>query len=126
MPAANVDSFLEELDHPFEPQIAELRLMISRSDDRITEVIKWNAPSFCWNGADRVTFKLNPSNCFQIIFHRGAKKDAGDSYGFQDKSGFVEWISPGRGIVRIASPKDFDEVKDSVADIALRWMKANE
>lgn len=126
MSTTKVEEYLDGLDHPFRAQVAELRLMISQSDDRVTEGIKWNAPSFSWQGNDRVTLKLNPKNCFQIIFHRGAKKDASDSNGFEDRSGIVEWIGPDRGIVRITSPKEFENVKELVADIAIRWMKANE
>jgi hypothetical protein len=33
---------------------------------------KWNAPSFRHAGEDRVTFRLQPGDKLQLIFHRGA------------------------------------------------------
>ncbi len=82
-----VDHFLQGLDHPLKEEIEDIRLAILRSNDRITEQIKWKAPSFCYHGDDRVTFKLHPPDRIQIIFHRGAKvKDARD-FAFEDRTG---------------------------------------
>ena len=41
-----VDRFMETLDHPFKDEIQRLRVAILASDDRISEHVKWNAPSF--------------------------------------------------------------------------------
>jgi hypothetical protein len=38
------------------------RTDVLASDDGITEHVKWNAPSFCYAGVDRVTFRLQPGN----------------------------------------------------------------
>ena len=58
-----VDLFIEKTDHPQKQEITALRNIILNSDPEITEHIKWNAPSFCVNGEDRFTFKLNsPKN----------------------------------------------------------------
>jgi len=34
--------------------------------------VKWNAPSFSWQGDNRVTFRLHPGDRVQIVFPRGA------------------------------------------------------
>jgi hypothetical protein len=68
-----VDAFLESLNHPMQPAIESLRLAVLDADDAITEQIKWNAPSFCFQSVDRVTFNLRPRDRVQLIFHRGAK-----------------------------------------------------
>jgi hypothetical protein len=41
-----VDDFLATLDHPRKRQIVALRQIILGADPRISEGIKWNAPSF--------------------------------------------------------------------------------
>jgi hypothetical protein len=56
----DVDRFMRELKHPLKEGVERLRSAILESNDRITEHIKWNAPSFCHAGEDRVTFRLYP------------------------------------------------------------------
>lgn len=41
--------FLKELEHPLKDEIEEVRKIILSAADDITEQIKWNAPSFCYN-----------------------------------------------------------------------------
>ena len=73
---------MEGLDHSLKDGIERLRAAILDSNDRITEHIKWNAPSFCYAGEDRVTFRLYPEDRVQLIFHRGAKVKS-DAVGFR-------------------------------------------
>src|SRR3712207_5407309 len=83
-----VDRFMESLNHPLKEGVEQLRAAILESNDQITEHIKWNAPSFCYAGEDRVTFRLYPEDRVQLVFHRGAKvkSDAGD-FEFDDDTG---------------------------------------
>ena len=53
--SSEVREFTGELSHPLKAGIEDVRSAILASDDGITEHIKWNAPSFCWEGEDRVT-----------------------------------------------------------------------
>jgi hypothetical protein len=92
-----VDEFLDNLSHPLREGVIATRAAILASDEQITEHIKWNAPSFCYRGDDRVTFRLHPADRFQIVFHRGAKvrEDSGD-FVFEDDSGllrFPSWLA---------------------------------
>jgi hypothetical protein len=52
--SSEVREFISELSHPLKAGIEDVRAILA-SDDGITEHIKWNAPSFCWEGEDRVT-----------------------------------------------------------------------
>jgi hypothetical protein len=71
--SAEVDQFMARLEHPLKEGVQRLRTAILASNDTITEHIKWNAPSFRHAGQDRVTFRLQPDDKLQLIFHRGAK-----------------------------------------------------
>ena len=55
-----VDRFMEGLDHPLKEEIERLRAAILGSNERITEHVKWKAPSFRYAGEDRVTFRFTP------------------------------------------------------------------
>src|SRR5687767_13902473 len=95
-----VDSFLESLNHPLKPAIESIRRAVLDADDAITERIKWNAPSFCLNSVDRVTFNLRPLHHVQLIFHRGAKTNE-DVFHFDTSKwkGMLEMIGQDRGQV---------------------------
>ena len=71
--ASEVDSFMSGLRHPRKNEIEAVRSSILASAPGITERVKWNVPSFGSVGDDRVTFRLQPGNRVQLIFHRGAK-----------------------------------------------------
>lgn len=82
-----VAEFLREVTHPSKDGTLNLRAAILASDERITEHIKWKAPSSCYQGDDRVTFRLQPGDRLRLVFHRGAKVRAdSDSFSFEDGS----------------------------------------
>lgn len=105
--SAKVDAFVAALDHPLEAKIEAVRAMILDSNDEITEQIKWNAPSFCYKGDDRVTMRLHPPRKLQSIFHRGAKVKNSNEFVFEDSSGLVKWAEADRGVVTL---RDMDDV----------------
>lgn len=120
-----VEQFLDDLTHPRKVEIEELRAAILGSSSGVTEHVKWNAPSFCVKGDDRITFRLQPDDRVELVFHRGAKKrsDSG-SFTFADPSGLIEWSTNDRGIVAF---RDHDAVRASmpaVVELARRWTDA--
>lgn len=118
-----VDRFMQALDHPFKDRIEQLRQAILASDDRITEHIKWKAPSFCFAGEDRVTFKVHPQDTLQLIFHRGAKvRGDTDTFAFDDQTGLVKWITNDRGIVTLKSAADITAQQDAIVGLVDRWI----
>ena len=119
-----VDAFLAQLDHPFKPAIERLRAAILSSNDGITEQVKWNAPSFVYDGVDRATFRLQPGNRLELILHRGAKtRDDVAEFRFADDSGLPEWLAPDRAVVRFRDAADVDAKQDAVVDLVNRWVR---
>ena len=57
--AQSVDEFMQGLDRSLSEGVQLLRQAILASDDGITGHVKWNAPSFCVDGVDRVTFRTS-------------------------------------------------------------------
>jgi hypothetical protein len=72
----DVDRFVEDLDHGRKDEIETIRHLIRSANPELTEQIKWNAPSFCVDGDDRITLRLQPRDRVQLIFHRGVYNDA--------------------------------------------------
>lgn len=120
-----VSIFVDKLDGPEQQIVSLIREAILESDAEITEHIKWNAPSFCYGGEDRVTFRLKlKDGGAQLIFHRGAKvKDASD-FNFDDSSGLLEWAAADRAILKLKDPEDATAKRSAVVQLVGDWMKA--
>jgi hypothetical protein len=120
-----VVDFLYKLDHPLKKEIEELRKIILKSNDKLTEHIKWNAPSFCKDGEDRVTMKLFPSINIQLIFHRGAKVKAQPKEKLiADTTGMLKWAANDRAIATFTSLEEIKLNKKDLEAIVNKWIKA--
>jgi hypothetical protein len=119
-----VDRFMRALDHPLKAEVARVRVMILESNDRITERIKWNAPSFGYGGDDRVTMRLQPGNRLQLIFHRGAKVKDSTGFAFEDDSRLLEWVTPDRAVVTLRGMEDVEARGTAIVATVNRWMEA--
>ena len=125
MAKQTVDELLGSSDHARVVEVQLLRRAILDGVPGLTEQVKWNAPSFGIGGDDRVTFRLQPGDRVELVFHRGAKARAdAATFSFDDRSGRIVWSTPDRGIVAFA---DEGDVRSSLADtVALvdAWVRA--
>ena len=121
----DVQAFLRGLKHARKDEVEAVREIILSAHPGITERIKWNAPSFCIDGDDRITFRLQPGDRVQLVFHRGARtRDDAATFSFEDGSGLLEWVARDRALVTF---EDLDDVKAKRAafkDLVRRWMIA--
>jgi hypothetical protein len=108
--AEQVKQFLDELKHSHKKEVETIRKIILAANKNLTEQIKWNAPSFCNNGDDRITMNLSGKGMIRLIFHRGAKVKDSKAKGriLEDKTGLLEWAADDRAVLTF---KDMDEVK---------------
>ena len=117
-----VDRFMKELDHPLKEEIERLREAILGSNERITEHVKWKAPSFRYAGEDRVTFRLYPAERAQLVFHRGAKVrgDAAE-FAFEDHTGLLRWVANDRAVVAL---RDAEARQGDLVEVVNRWVES--
>ncbi len=67
----SVDDYMAALMHPFKAEVQALRDIIKGVDPRITEQIKWNAPSYRFT--DYIcTFHLHATQHVHLVFHNPA------------------------------------------------------
>ncbi|MFI6323196.1 DUF1801 domain-containing protein [Nonomuraea sp. NPDC050556] len=119
-----VNRLMSTVDHPSKDAIEYLRAAILGVDPEITEQVKWNAPSFCFDGVDRVTFQLK-SKDIQLIFHRGAKvRDDGAPFTFDDESGLMDWRSSDRAVVTFKDLADVKTHEAAFLTLVERWIKS--
>jgi uncharacterized protein YdhG (YjbR/CyaY superfamily) len=73
MPAQPPDlaTYMQSLDHPLKPEIEQLREILKSADERLSERIKWNAPSYHLNGVDIVTSGplMRKKDEILLVFH---------------------------------------------------------
>jgi hypothetical protein len=120
-----VQSFLQGLEHARKDEVEAVRQLILSAHPGITERIKWNAPSFCIDGDDRITFRLQPGDRVQLVFHRGAqKRDDAASFSFEDDAGLLEWVAPDRALVTFRDRQDVEAKRAAFQDLVRRWMTA--
>ena len=119
-----VDDFLKELSHKRKSDIEALRHLILACSPEISEHVKWNAPSFCVNGDDRLTMRLHPGDRLQLILHRGTKPEDKATFQFEDRSGLIEWATPDRGVLTIPEGDFMSIRKVEIADVVKNWIAA--
>ncbi|QYR21440.1 DUF1801 domain-containing protein [Paenibacillus sp. sptzw28] len=117
--------FLNDLEHPLKEEIEEVRKIILSANDSITEHIKWNAPSFCFNNEDRITFNLQGKGFFRLVFHCGAKvKDhAMNKPLFEDTSGLLGWVTADRAIIKLTDRLDVESKRAKLTEVVTEWIK---
>ena len=70
-PKETVDAFMAKLDHPFKAEVQAVRDIIKGVNPKITEQIKWAAPSFSYSDYI-VTFNLRATQHVHLVFHNPA------------------------------------------------------
>ncbi len=68
----DVDDWLATYDNPMKPVVMEIRDRILSSDPRITEAIKWQAPTFIYKG-NIASFFPKAKKHASLMFHKGAE-----------------------------------------------------
>ena len=71
MSSKEVDVWLENYENPMKPVVAEMRRNILNADPRISEAIKWQAPTFIYKG-NIASFFPRAKKHASLMFHEGA------------------------------------------------------
>ena len=121
-----VEVFLDQLEHPMKPEVIALRATILNAQPELTEQIKWNAPSFCFQGQDRITFNLSGKGIIRLIFHAGVKTKVLNGPLMEDETGLLEWASNDRAILKFASREDVEAKSPALEQLVRQWIAAAE
>jgi hypothetical protein len=120
-----VTHFMSALEHPFKAEIEQIRKIILAANKDLTENIKWNAPSFCLGGEDRITMRIHPPKQIQLIFHRGAKVlEMPKVPLISDNSGILSWKTNDRAVATFLSSADIEAKSEALILIINAWLKA--
>ncbi|SFF17527.1 protein of unknown function (DU1801) [Paenibacillus algorifonticola] len=117
--------YLQQLEHPLKTEIEEVRKIILGINDQVSEHIKWNAPSFCMNNQDRITFNFRVKEGFRLVFHCGSKKTTYENKGplFKDETELLDWVTGDRATIHITSASDFEDKRNKLIEVATKWIE---
>jgi len=123
--AEQVTEYIQNLEHPLKAEIENTRIIILGISDQISEHIKWNAPSFCINNQDRITFNFHVKEGFRLVFHCGSKKTEHKKTEnlFIDETKLLNWITGDRATIHITSVSDFKNKREKLIAVATKWME---
>ncbi len=115
---------LQSLEHPLKPVIEGMRTTILKADRRISEGIKWNAPSFYCDGWF-ATFHLRAKMGIVLVLHHGAKvrSDAKLRQTIKDPKKLLQWASVDRASITFTSLADFLQKKAALKSIVQQWVE---
>lgn len=124
-PSAEVEQYLAELEHPLKDGVLRLRAAVLGADPDLTEHVKWNAPSYRYDGQDRVTFRLKPRGQLQLILHRGAKAAAEPgTVLLDDPAGLVTWLAQDRALLDFPDVQAVVDREAEVVRLVRQWVRA--
>ena len=113
--ASAVDSYLRQIDHPFRAEMEAVRAIIVGVSERISERIKWNAPSFFYK-EDLGAF--NPratAYAHLILLFPGGE-------GMDDKSGLLEGNHKDRREAKFHNLDDVRAKKPALEKLVEDWI----
>jgi hypothetical protein len=119
--ANSVEKFLSELNHPLLDLLNEIRQTIASSSNQIAEEIKWNAPTFYFDGEMPpsnpkeykkyiVVFNFSKKDCIRLIFLNANKIPDPEKI-------FEGTYTDGRRIVSINNLEDLSSKKIALQKI---------
>lgn len=68
----DVDSWFENYDNPMKEAMLLVRKIILEADSRMSECIKWQTPTFVFEG-NLASFNARSKKHVSLMFHRGAE-----------------------------------------------------
>ena len=67
-----VDQWFQKRDHPLKETMLLVRQVILEADERMSESIKWSAPTFEYKG-NLASFQPRAKKFVSLMFHRGSE-----------------------------------------------------
>lgn len=108
----DVDAWMTSYDNPMKDVVQAVREAILAADPKVTEVIKWQAPTFVYKGNIASFFPKSKAHA-SLMFHKGAALP-GD---FPNLEGEAK---DGR-TMKFASLEDVEAKRDELQAVVLAW-----
>lgn len=121
-----VDAYMKKFKHPKKDVVEALRRIILKTDQKVGEEVKWNAPTFFYSGEMKpfdpkeykryiIVFNLYEKDCIRLVFPSGAKVN--------DKSGLLEGdYADGRRLAIFSDLRDVKSKEKNLKQVIKKWL----
>ena len=110
-----VDAWFDGYDNPQKELVQAVRQVLLDADPRVTETIKWKAPTFMYRG-NIASFYPRSTKHVALMFHSGAS--------LPDPSGILEGEGDTSRVVRILDHDDLAAKADALRGLVAAWIAA--
>jgi len=109
-----VTEFIAKLKNPLINEINAVREIILNASDKITEDIKWSAPSFAYK-ENMATFNPRAKKFVNLTFHKGAL--------INDTSGLLEGDQKEARVARFKNMEEINQKKKDLEAVVRKWVE---
>jgi len=113
----DVDAWFERYDNPLADLVQAVREVILAADERVTEVIKWQAPTFVYKG-NIASFFPKAKKHVTLMFHQGASLD--------DPSGLLEGDGATSRSAKFTSAEDLAAKRAALEALIASWIASKD
>jgi hypothetical protein len=112
-----VDAWFEDYDNPQKPLVQAVREVVLDADERVTESIKWKAPTFSYKG-NVASFYPRSKSHVSLMFHQGAS--------LPDPTGLLEGEGDVSRVAKFVDADDLDAKAPALTALIRAWVVAHE
>ena len=108
-----VNQYMTNLNNPLKNEMEAVRKIILETSDKMTEDIKWGAPTFIYKG-NMATFNPRAKKFINLTFHKGAI--------INDETGLLEGDGKEARVARFYNMEDIEKKKLLLENVVKKWM----
>jgi hypothetical protein len=110
-----VDAWFAAYANPQKDLVQAVREIVLDADDRVTEAIKWQAPTFMYRG-NIASFYPKATKHVSLMFHTGAS--------LPDPDGLLEGTGDTSRVAKFQDADDLAAKSDSLRGLIAAWIEA--
>ena len=110
-----VDAWFDRYDNPQKDLVDAVRRVILEADDRVTETVKWQAPTFMYRG-NIASFYPKSRAHVSLMFHTGAS--------LPDPHGLLEGEGDVSRVAKFVDAEDLDRKTPALQELIRAWIES--
>jgi hypothetical protein len=123
----SVDEYLQDQPADRRDAINVLREIVLTARPGVTEIVKWNSPSFVYQREDRITMNASAKDAVRLILHAGVStvedKQATPTF-TGDPDGLLHWHSNIRASLAVTDAAEAADKRAVIAALVGNWLDA--
>jgi len=107
-----VDAWFDQYENPMKDMVIRIREIVLSADPRISEAIKWEAPTFMYKGNPASFFPRSKQHA-SLMFHQGAQ--------IPGRHPRLEGQGDTGRVLKIGSVAEADAAKEDIENLVRAW-----